>query len=195
MMRRFQRTIPDIDINWTTGIIFLLLVFFAVVSSVDPDRGLERRLPPPIGKYAPIKVEARNILKVMLTDNDELICGNQIIGIGDLREQAKVFISNPKNDIKLPEKEVQNIPLLGEVAVTANHVISVQCGRRTTYQAYIDVQNELIGAYNELRNDLAKRRWSKKYVELTSDQQKAVDACYRICISEAEPLLRKGGAK
>ncbi|MBP1594283.1 MAG: biopolymer transporter ExbD, partial [Bacteroidetes bacterium] len=65
----------------------------------------------------------------------------------------------------------------------------------TTYQAYIDVQNELIGAYNELRNELAEKRWGKKFIELSSDKQQAVSACYPVRISEAEPQLSVGGVK
>jgi len=93
-MRRFQRTIPDVDANWATNIVVLLLIFFIVITSVDADMGLERRLPPPVGKYTPVKVEPRNILNVFLTDTDELICGNQIVGIGELRILVKAFISN-----------------------------------------------------------------------------------------------------
>ena len=193
--RKFQRTIPEVDANWVIGVVFLLLIFFIVITSVNADQGLERRLPPPVGKYAPIKLEPRNILNVLLTDDDELICGNQIVGIGELRLLAKVFISNPRNDNKLPEKEIRNIPLLGNMPVTSKHVISVQCGRETTYQAYIDVQNELIGAYNELRDEFAKKKWKKKYVNLTLKQQKAVNTYYPIRISEAEPLQSKGGDK
>lgn len=195
MMRRFQRTIPEIDANWATSIVFLLLIFFVVITSVNSDQGLERRLPPPVGKYAPIKIEPRNILNVFLTDTDELICGNQVVGIGELRELAKAFISNPKNSKELPEKEIKRIPLLGNMFVTSKHVISVQCGRNTTYQAYIDVQNELIGAYNELRYELAQKKWNVKYMDLSNDRQRAISACYPIRISEAEPQLSEGGKK
>lgn len=195
MMRRFQRTIPDVDANWATNIVVLLLIFFIVITSVDADMGLERRLPPPVGKYTPVKVEPRNILNVFLTDTDELICGNQIVGIGELRILVKAFISNPKNNKELPEKEIKKIPLLGNMAVTSKHVISVQCGRNTTYQAYIDVQNELVGAYNELRDNLAQKKWGVKYVDLSIDRQKAISVCYPMCISEAEPQLSKGGKK
>nr|WP_321375532.1 biopolymer transporter ExbD [uncultured Bacteroides sp.] len=194
-MRRFKRTIPDVDADWTGYIVVLLLIFFVVITSMDVDQGLARRLPPPIGKYQPVKVEPRNILNVFLTDTDELICGSQIIGIGQLREVAKAFIANPKDDNRLPEKVTKRIPLLGNMQVTVNHIISVKCGRSTTYQAYIDVQNELIGAYNELRDELAKRKWGKKFIELSFDKQQAVSACYPIRISEAEPQLNIGGEK
>lgn len=79
--------------------------------------------------------------------------------------------------------------------VTTKHIISVQCGRKTTYQAYIDVQNELMGAYNELRDELAQKKWKVKYANLSADKQKAISAYYPIRISEAEPLLSKGGTK
>ena len=194
-MKRFQRSIPEVDAYWAISIVFLLLVFFIVISSVNSDMGLERRLPPAVGKYTPIKVEPRNILNVYLTDTDELICDNQVIGIGDLRRLVKAFISNPKNSKELPEKEIKKIPLLGRVCIVSKHVISVQCGRQTTYQAYIDVQNELIGAYNDLRDELAQKIWSVKYADLCSERQNAVATCYPVCISEAEPVLTKGGAK
>jgi len=194
-MRRFKRTIPDVDADWTGYIVVLLLIFFIVITSMDVDQGLARRLPPPIGKYQPAKVEPRNILNVFLTDTDELICGSRIIGIGELREVAKAFIANYKGDNRLPEKVTKKIPLLGNMQVTANHIISVKCGRNTTYQAYIDVQNELIGAYNELRNEFSEKRWDKKFIELSPDKQQAVCACYPVRISEAEPQSSIGGVK
>ncbi len=193
-MKRFHRNIPEVDSSSATAIVFLLLIFFIAITSTNADEGLERRLPPPIGKYTPIKVAPRNILNVCLTDRDELICGNQTVGIGELRYLTKLFIANPKNDVKLPEKINKEIPSFGKVAVTARHVISVQCGRLTTYQAYIDVQNELIAAYNELREALAEKKWRRKYAQLTDEQQSAVCAYYPMCISEAEPQS-EGGKK
>jgi len=195
MMRRFQRRITEIDANWAISVVFLLLIFFIVISSVNVDMGLQRRLPPAIGKYAPEMVQPRNVLNVCLTDTDELLCGNRVVGIGELRDLAKAFIANPKNNKELPEKEIKKIPLLGKMYVTTKHIISVQCGRKTTYQAYIDVQNELMGAYNELRDELAQKKWKVKYANLSADKQKAISACYPIRISEAEPLSSKGGTK
>jgi len=192
-MRRFQRLAPEIDAYWASCVAFVLLIFFIVISSVNVDLGLQRHLPPSVGKYAPEKILPRNILNICLTDTDELICGNQVIGIGDLRKVVKAFISNPENNKDLPEKEFRKIPFLGNMPIAAKHVISVQCGRKTTYQAYIDVQNELIGAYNELRNELSEKRWKVKYLELSPEKQRAIAACYPIRISEAEPVGNKEG--
>jgi len=99
-MRRFQRLAPEIDAYWASCVAFVLLIFFIVISSVNVDLGLQRHLPPSVGKYAPEKILPRNILNICLTDTDELICGNQVIGIGDLRKVVKAFISNPENITK-----------------------------------------------------------------------------------------------
>jgi hypothetical protein len=54
-------------------------------------------------------------------------------------------------------------------------------------QAYIDVQNELARAYNELRNEISKEKFGKLFEALTEEQQDAVIKIYPQKISEAEP--------
>ena len=112
----------------------------------------------------------------------------------DLRKKAKEFIKNENNDPDMPKKELVNIPLIGEIEITKEHVISLQNDVDTQYQAYIDVQNELVAAYNELRNELALQKFGKVFDELAEDQKKAVQDAYPQKISEAEPK-NYGGAK
>ena len=45
-------------------------------------------------------------------------------------------------------------------------VISLENNRETTYKTYIAVQNELVAAYNELRNERAKSLYGKSFAEL-----------------------------
>jgi hypothetical protein len=71
--------------------------------------------------------------------------------------------------------------------VTENHVISVQTDRGTDYGVYFAVQDALVSAYNELRDELAKEEFGYKYEFLTADQQKAIREVYPQKISEAEP--------
>ena len=66
-------------------------------------------------------------------------------------------------------------------------VISLQNDRGTSYQAYIAVQNELVKAVNELRDDFSMREFGKVYTMLDEDQQKIVRDCIPQNISEAEP--------
>lgn len=63
----------------------------------------------------------------------------------------------------------------------------MQNDRGSSYQAYISVQNELVAAYNELRDELAQEKFGVTYAELNDAQQKAVREVYPQRISEAEP--------
>ena len=190
-MARKKRGVPGINSSSTADIAFMLLIFFLITTSMDTDRGLARRLPPPPEnkdqKQDDIIVKERNVLQVRLNKDDQLMCGQDYIDIKQLKEKAKEFIVNPYDDEKLPEKHRKNIPLLGDCMITEKHVISVQNDVGTSYQAYINVQNELVAAYNELRDELAKEKFGVTYSELNDLQQKAVREIYPQRISEAEP--------
>ena len=197
-MGRKKRNIPGINASSTADMAFILLIFFLVTTSMDTDRGLARRLPPPpdpsVKQQDNLKVKERNVLQVRINKDNQLMVGSEYTDIKQLRAKAKEFIANPSNDDNMPEKHLVNIPLLGgDCMVTKNHVISVTNDVGTSYQAYIDVQNELVGAYNELRNEIAKSKFSKTYAECSEDEQKAIRDFYPQKISEAEP--KKYGGK
>ena len=195
-MAKGKRKVPDINSSSTADIAFLLLIFFLITTSMDTDRGLARRLPPPPEQEQQkddIKLKERNVLQVFLNMNDQLMCGDDYVTVDQLRDKAKEFIANPNNDEKMPEKKPVNVPFFGNTMVTTNHVISLRCDRGSTYQAYISVQNELVAAYNELRDELAENKFGKKYVDLGEDEQAAIREIYPQKISEAEP--RKYGEK
>ena len=189
-MAKGKRKVPDINSSSTADIAFLLLIFFLITTSMDTDRGLARRLPPPPEqnqKNDDIKLKERNVLQVFLNMNDQLMCGNDYITTDQLRAKAKEFIANPYNDETKPEKHAKDIPFFGNMMITEKHVISLRCERGSSYKAYLAVQNELVAAYNELRDELAQEKWQKNYVDLNDDQQKAIRDIYPQKISEAEP--------
>lgn len=189
-MAKGNRKVPEINSSSTADIAFLLLIFFLITTSMDTDRGLARQLPPPPEKdqkMDDIKVKDRNILPVFLNMQDQLMCGNDYITVDQLRAKAKEFIANPYNDENKPEKSSTNVEFFGNMMVTKNHVISLRCDRGSSYKAYLAVQNELVAAYNELRDELAQEKWQKNYVDLNDDQQKAIRDIYPQKISEAEP--------
>ena len=163
---------------------------------MDTDRGLARRLPPPPEKDQKIedqKKKERNVLQVFLNMQDQLMCGNDYITVDQLRAKTKEFIANPYNDETKPEKISKNVAFFGTVQVTENHVVSLRCDRGSSYKAYMAVQNELVAAYNELRDELAQEKWQKNYAELDQEQQDAIREIYPQRISEAEP--KKYGEK
>lgn len=194
-MAKGNRKVPDINSSSTADIAFLLLIFFLITTSMDTDRGLARLLPPPPEEKvdATDKIKERNILQVYLNKDDALMCGNEYISIEQLRDKAKEFIANVNNEEHKPEKTLKEVAFLGQTLVNDKHVISLQNDRGSSYQAYISVQNELVAAYNELRNELSQSKFGKLYAELKDDEQKAVREVFPQRISEAEP--KKYGEK
>lgn len=131
-------------------------------------------------------VKQRNIFTVLINKSDRLLVEGQPMEVSMLKEEAKKFIVNPNNDIDLPEKQPTEIEFFGTVEVSKG-VISLQNDRGTSYRMYMLVQNELVAAYNELRDELSRTKFGKLYNDLPEDQQKAIQKVYPQRISEAEP--------
>lgn len=185
-----SRKLSEINSSSMADISFLLLIFFLVTTSMNVSTGLMRRLPPPLPpdqKPQDVDIKKRNIFIVKINSLNQLLVQGEEINIRDLRTKAKEFIKNEANESNLPEKFSEEFATLGVVEYTRDHVISVQNDVDTQYQAYIDVQNELVAAYNELRNELSSLKFGKKFDELDEKQQKDVQTVYSQKISEAEP--------
>ncbi|MCM1034970.1 MAG: biopolymer transporter ExbD [Paludibacter sp.] len=185
-----KKKVPALNASSMADISFLLLIFFLVTTSMDVNQGLARRLPapvPPDQKVEDFDIKKRNIFVVKINSMNQLLVQGQELDIKQLREKAKEFIANPNNDANLPELFTETIEGLGEVTYTKDHVISVQNDVDTQYQAYLDVQNELVAAYNELRDDYARMKFNKGYAELDEELQRLVQKVYPQKISEAEP--------
>lgn len=191
------KKVPEIPNASMADIAFMILIFFLVTTTMDVDSGLERRLPPPADpnqKNEDINVKERNIFVVLVNAQDQILCENELINVKSLRQKAKEFLDNPSNLETLPEKEIKDVPFFGQVEICKNAVISLQNDFGTTYGAYLMVQNELMAAVNELRNDKAMGKWNKKFDDLTEGQQDAIKLIYPQKISEAEPK-KVGGIK
>ena len=195
-MAKKSRKVPGINSSSTADIAFMLLIFFLVTTSMDTDRGLARRLPPPPenkDQKSDIIVKERNVLQVRINKDDNLMVGGGWADIKELRNKAKEFITNPNDDPDLPEKHRKTLPIFGDVMVTENHVISVQNDVGTSYDMYLQVQNELVAAYNEVRDELARKQFGRAYSECSEDEKDAINQFYPQKISEAEP--KKYGGK
>jgi biopolymer transport protein ExbD len=184
---------PEVPGSSLADIAFMLLIFFLVTTTMDVDSGLERRLSPmpPEEQEDTPPIKERNVFVVLVNANNQLLVENEITTINQLREKAKEFMANPYDDPNLPEKTVKEVPFFGEIPVTKG-VISLRNDVGTQYGTYIAVQNELVGAINELRDEVAKQKFGKSYEKLDKDQKSAVQKIYPSRISEAEPK-RVGG--
>lgn len=183
------RKTPEINAGSTADIAFLLLIFFLVTTTMDVDKGLNRRLPPMPDenqKEMDQKVNRRNIVVVRINSRDGILAGGQPIDISQLKDKIVEFVTNPTGSESLPEKEIKNIEGFGEYPVSKG-VVSLQNDRGTSYSAYLKVQNEIVRAFNEIRDEFSNRNYGKNYAQLDEDTQKIVREAIPQSISEAEP--------
>lgn len=182
---------PGINSSSTADIAFLLLCYFLMSSSMGSQSGLSRRLPPMPAEDQQLtdqKVNRRNIIVVRINSSDRLFAGSEPIDISMLKDRIKIFLTNPNNDPELPERKMTAIEGLGEEYPVSQGVISLQNDRGTSYQAYIAVQNELVKAINELRDEFSLARYGKVFTALDEDTQEIVKDAIPQNISEAEPV-------
>ena len=205
-MAKKIRKVPDVNSSSMADIAFLLLIFFLVTSSMDTDSGLARRLPPPPQdeeQLSEMKVQRRNLMLVLVNSMDQTMVGdeqyenlNQLqgkTGKQSLKDKVKEFVINPNNSDDLPELFEEDFgPPVGKLRVTKDHVVSLLNDNTTSYKAYLSVQNELVKAYNELREEAARRYYNKPYEELLIDEKDLINKVYPQRISEAEPKTYGG---
>ena len=185
-----KKKVPAMNTSSTADIAFLLLCYFLMTTTMGSQTGLSRRLPPMPDQNQKVedqKVNRRNIIQVKINSADRILAGSEPIDVSQLKDKIKEFLTNPANDPNLPEKEIKDIEGLGEYPVSKG-IISLQNDRGTSYQAYIAVQNELVKAVNELRDDFSRKNYNgKTFNMLDEDTQKIVKEAVPQFISEAEP--------
>lgn len=176
MSKKKTRGVPEINAGSMADIAFLLLIFFIVATTMDVDSGILTKLPPmpeDEPKDQP-EIKERNVLTVLINAKDQLLVEGEWTEVSTLRATTREFITNPNKKETLPEDPTKA-------------VVSLQNDRGTSYNAYIEVQNELKAAYNEVRDEESRNRFGKKFSDLNDVQQKEIQAVYPIKISEAEP--------
>jgi biopolymer transport protein ExbD len=184
---------PEINASSQADIAFTVLIFFLVVSTMDIDTGIVRMLPPmadPNVKQEDIKVKERNLLLVFVSGSGNIMAGGKVISLNALKDKAKEFILNPLDDKDLPEKKVTDIEMPDGSKWSypvSEGVISLQNTRDTSYQVYIQVQNELTRAFNEVRDEVAMSKFGKKFADLDDAERKVITKAIPMKISEAEP--------
>ena len=184
-----KKKTPAINSSSTADIAFLLLCYFLMTTTMGSQTGLSRRLPPMPDqnqKQVDQQVNRRNIIIVKINSADRILAGSDPIDISQLKDKIKEFLSNPYDNPNMPEKVMTNIEGYGQHPVSKG-VISLQNDRGTSYRAYIAVQNELVKAVNELRDEFSQKAYGKVFNNLTEDQQDIVKKAVPQNISEAEP--------
>ena len=193
------RKTPEVRADSQADIAFLLLIFFLVATTMNSDKGLSRvlpPLPPEDVKVEDQKIKDRNVLLVFVNAAGQIMAGDESMDIRGLKDKAKEFVLNEADDENLPEKEDKEIEMPDGstwVYPESKGIISLQTTRDTNYDIYISVQNELTAAFNEIRDDVAMKKFQAKFSELSEDERSVITKAVPMKISEAEP--RKGAVK
>ena len=173
-----KRNRPSAEINGSSmaDIAFLLLIFFLVTTTINVDTGIGMMLPPPLDpEVEPPPIRERNLMKILVNAQGMILMDEQPVSIGDVREKLKEFITNPENSDQLA--------ISPEAAI-----VSLITQRETPYRIYIDMLDEVMGAYKELRDAAARTNYGVEYAQLAADspQQNHIKDMYPKKISIAE---------
>lgn len=172
--KKTPRKSEPINAGSMADIAFLLLIFFLVTTTIIEDQGIYVKLPPWEEEPPIITVNENNVLSVNINEQNQLLVEKELITIDQLKEIAKLFISNPMAEETKPKSP-------------KNAVVSIINDRGTDYSTYIAIYNEIKAAYRELWDEQALKNYNKPYGELPAAKQKSIREKIPLVISEAEP--------
>ena len=147
-----KRSAPEVNAGSMADIAFLLLIFFLVTTTIETDSGLNRKLPPIDEIEDPPIIKEKNIFTVVVNKNNQLLAEEELIDISDLRALAVEFLDNGGGEGEEACDYCQGTRDSKSSDNPDKAIISLKNDRETSYKVYIAVQNELVAAYNELRD-------------------------------------------
>lgn len=173
-----KRSAPEVNAGSMADIAFLLLIFFLVTTTIELDSGLNRKLPP-IEETEPPIIKEKNIFQLQVNRNNQLFLKTageeKILEIKDLRQAAIDFLDNGGGqgpDACARCKGKKN-PRSSDNFDKA--IISLQNDRATDYKTYIAVQNEILAAYNFLRDREFAIEFPNEGMNFTEAEKKLAD--------------------
>ena len=177
--KRERRKVPILNTTSTADISFMLLIFFLVASSMDLDKGLSRQLPA-IDKTntPPAAVDSKKVIRIVIDAENQVTLDGKAVTMKEILQHATQFIqTNGKG-----------------------HLIQLQSDRNASYDTYLHVQNQLVAAYNRLRNQRAQNLFGKDFEQCSFEQQKQITDEIPMRISEVYNVTTadktdKGGPK
>ena len=144
-----RRSAPEVNAGSMADIAFLLLIFFLVTTTIEKDSGITRKLPPIEESEEDVIIKQKNIFTVIINKNDQLLVEDENMELKNLRKAAVEFLDN-NGDGSCSYCKGDRDPSSSDNPDKA--IITLANDRETSYASYISVQNELVAAYNQLRN-------------------------------------------
>ena len=97
-------------------------------------------------------VDKANLMALRLTAGDTLLVNGKPMQVSQLKEETIRFVHR-----------------LGK-----KHLISIESDRDADYNLYFQMQNQLMEAYSQLRNETAQKKYHRDYALLNNDQKEQV---------------------
>jgi hypothetical protein len=170
-----KRAAPEVNAGSMADIAFLLLIFFLVTTTIETDSGLNRKLPPLEDQVDPPITREKNIFTVLVSKNDQLLVEEKLADIEDLRSLAISFLDNGGGVADEACDYCQGERNESSSDNPDKAIISLKSDRETSYKVYIAVQNELVAAYNDLRNREFERLFPNLGINFVSAQKQYDD--------------------
>lgn len=164
--RHDRRKVPFINTTATGDISFMLLVFFLVMTSIDTDKGLVRKLPPLENeKEEKISdIDKRNVLQLTLTSSGKVFAENKPLNNGELKKEVMTFVD--------------------KTADRQKHIIYINIDKNADYNSYFNMQNEIVAAYNALRDRYSRHKFGRPYNSCSQAEKEQTIGIYPQRIAE-----------
>lgn len=174
IIRRKKRQVPGLNTASTADISFMLLIFFLVTTSMDVDKGLFRVLPSPEPQkqeQQETTVDKSTLLALHVTDQNQLLVNDQPQDVKQLKDEIVKFVHR-----------------LG-----TRHLISIESDREANYDLYFQMQNQIMMAYQQLRDECAQKKYGKNFSSLSTELKEKVRKMCPQRITESYANVQKGG--
>lgn len=170
-----KRAAPEVNAGSMADIAFLLLIFFLVTTTIEKDKGILRSLPPiDDTETDPPIIKQKNLFTVLINRNNQLLVEEEEMELKDLRQAAIDFLDNGGSTNAAGESCTYCKGKRSESS--SDHpdkaIISMKHDRETSYDKYIEVQNELVAAYNILREREAQRLFNRSFKSMLEEKEK-----------------------
>ncbi len=158
-IRKKRHSIPGLNTTSTADISFMLLIFFLVTTSMDVNKGLIRRMPP---------VENEKVEQLQDIDQANVLTIH-------LLADGKVMVNDVESmtDVAL-RKDVRHFI----IERGKQHVIELQIDKEAKYDRYFHIQNQIVLAYNEIRDAAAKKKFGVSYSACSEEERETIQKFY-----------------
>ncbi|MBP3192229.1 ExbD/TolR family protein [Natronogracilivirga saccharolytica] len=179
-LKKRSREEAEVPQAGMADIAFLLLIFFLVVTTIDVDTGIGMQLPPPPDPdEEPPPIRERNLMNILVNARGQILINEEQASLHEVQQLVMDFVDN-QNRAQDPE--------LAEDPRSA--IVSIKTDRQTPYEIYIDMLDEVIGAYRQLRDEAAQREFGVSYRDYSNRVERednVIREMYPQNISLAEP--------